>query len=117
ELGIHRRAEARGNALSQNLDHRSARRAGLAHAIEVLLEEFGLLHIRTEKGISADLIPIPARPIDLVRTHLNQRAAHDKAGYDLARDRSGGHPRRRLARRRPPAAAIIVDAVFDVIRI
>src|SRR6185437_11720122 len=60
-------------------------------------------------------VPIPARTVDLVRTHLDQCAAHPKTGHNLACDRTGADPRRRLTRRSPSAAAVIVDAVLDVV--
>ncbi len=55
-----------------------------------------------------------ARSMDFV-AHRHQRAAHDHAGHDLARQRAGGDARRRLARRGAAAAAIVAHAVFHVI--
>ena len=107
ELGVDRRAEARRHAFGHDLDHRAEGRAGLAHAVEIVLEELGLLGVRAEERIVADLVPVPARAVDLVRAHLHQRAAHDQARHDLARDGAGGDARRGLARRGAPAAAII----------
>ena len=115
ELGIDRRAETRRHAFGHHLDHRAAGRARLAHAVEIFLEEFRLLGVGAEERIVADLVPVPARAIDLVRAHLHQRAAHGEARHDLARDGAGSDPRRGLARGGAAAAAIIVDAVFDVV--
>src|ERR1019366_6763535 len=115
ELGIDWRAETRRHAFRHDLDHRAAGRAGLTHAVEIRLEKLRLLGVRAEERIIADLVPVPARAVDFVRTHLDERAAHGQAGHDLARDGAGSDPRRGLARRGAPAAAIIGDAVFDVV--
>ena len=62
-----------------------------------------------------DLAPVPARAIDGVRTHLDERAAHVHARHDLACDGACRHAHRGLARRLPPSSAIIAQAVFDVV--
>ena len=95
--------------------HRADRRAALADAVEIALEERGLVLVRTEKRIARDLVPVPFGAIDLVRTHLHQRAAHFHTGQDLAGDRAGCDPRRGFARRRAAAATIIAQAIFGFI--
>ncbi len=79
ELAVNRRAEARRHAFRHHLDHRADRRAGLAHAVEITPHRLRLLGVRTEERIVADLVPVPAAAIDLVRAHLHQRGAHDHA--------------------------------------
>ena len=115
ELGVDRRAEPRRHAFGDDLDHRADRRAALADAVEIVLEERGLVLVRAEERIARDLVPVPFVAIDLVRAHLHQRAAHVHAGHDLAGDGAGRDPRRGLARRGAAAAAIIAQAVFGLI--
>src|SRR5690242_11244549 len=115
KLGINRRTDSGWHAFGNDLDHRTAGRAGLAHAVEILLEELRLFRVRTEEGVLAHLVPVPARAIDLVRPHLNERAAHDQPGYDLSRNRAGADTRRGLPGGSPSAAPVVVNAVFDVI--
>ena len=115
ELAVDRRAEAGRHAFGDDLDDGADRRAALAHLVEIIGIERGLRGIGTEERIALDLGPVPARAVDGMRSHLHQRAAHDHAGHDLARDRAGGNPRRGLARRLPSAAAIVAQAVFDVV--
>src|SRR6478735_6225539 len=76
ELAIDRCSKARRNAFSYDLDHRAAGGPRLADTVEILLEEFRLLGVGAEKRILADLVPVPARPVDLVRAHLHQGAPH-----------------------------------------
>src|SRR5581483_2313725 len=115
ELGIDRRAQARRNAFGYDLQHRADRRAALADAVEIFLEESGLVLVGTEERIFANLVPVPFVAVDLVRAHLHQRAAHADLGQDLARDGAGRNPHRGLARRGAAAAAIIAQAVFGLI--
>src|SRR6202035_4903818 len=115
ELGVDRRAQARRHAFGDHFDHRADRRAFLADAIEVVLEERGLVLVGTEERISCDLVEIPFVAVDLVWAHLHQRAAHFHAGQYLARDGAGGDAGRGLARRGAAAAAIIAQAVFRFI--
>ena len=83
--------------------------------VEIVGEALGRGGVGREERIAADLVPVPARPVDLQLAHLHQRAANADAGRHLAGDRAGGDARRRLARRGAPAAAIVADAVFCVI--
>src|SRR5437764_1158209 len=83
------RAEAGRHAVGDDLDDRADRGAALADAVEVALEERGLVLVRTEERIARDLVPVPFVAIDPVRAHLHQRAAHLDAGQDLSRDGAG----------------------------
>jgi len=74
-----------------------------------------LLGIRAEERIALDLIPVPARALDSVLAHLDQRAAHRHTGHDFASDRTGGNTRGGFARRLAAAAAIVANAVFGVV--
>src|SRR4029079_16967063 len=86
-----------------------------ADVVEVALEECRLLRIGRKERIALHLVPVPARAIDLVWAHLDQRASHAHPRHDPARDRPGGNTCRGLARGLPAAAAIIADAVFGII--
>src|SRR5262249_53433558 len=87
ELAVGRSAEAGRNALRFDFADGAARRAAFADIVEIAFKELGLRRIRTEEWIALDLVPIPTRPLDPVLTHLDERAPHRHAGYDLARDR------------------------------
>src|SRR5262249_60206870 len=115
ELAIDRRAEPRRHALGDHLDHGTDRGAALADLVDIAFEELGFLGIGREERIAVDLVPIPARAVDLLGSHLDERAAPGHAGHDLARDRAGGDPHRGLARRLPATAAIVANAILDVI--
>ena len=115
ELAVDRRAPAGRNALGDDLDHRADRGAGFSHLVEMVGEARRRLGVGTEERIAGDLVPVPARAVDLQLAHLDQRAANPHPGHDLARDRAGGDARRRLARRGAPAAAIVANAVFGVV--
>src|SRR5262249_47070332 len=117
ELGIDRRTESGRNAVSDNLDNCAAGRTSLPYAIEITFEKLGLLRIRTEEWVLLDRVPVPTRPIDLVRPHLHKGAAHRQAGHNLARNGPGSNPRRSFPRRRPSATPIAMNAVFDAVRI
>ena len=117
ELAVDRRAPACRDALGDDLDHRADRGAGLADVVEIVGEALGGGGVGGEERVPPDLVPVPARPVDLQLPHLHQRAANADAGRHLAGDRPGCDPRRRLARRGAAAAAIVADAVFCVIGI
>src|SRR5262245_66445477 len=91
ELAIDRRAETNRYAFRDNLDHGTHGGTALADVVEIGFEELRLLRIRTEERIALDLIPVPARAIDSVLTHLDQRAAHRRVGPEFARNRTGGN--------------------------
>ncbi len=97
ELAVDRRTETRGHAFRHDLDHRTDRRAALANAVEIIGIERGAVLVGAEERILVDLVPVPVVAIDLVRSHLHQRATHRHARQDLAGDRTGRNPARRLA--------------------
>src|SRR5205085_3465031 len=114
-LAIDRRAKACRDAFSHHLHHSTHRRALLANAVEIILEERGLLCIGAEEWIAVDLLPVPALAVDLVRAYLHQSGADRYSRQHLARHSSGRHPHRGLAGRGTPAAAIIAEAVFHIV--
>jgi hypothetical protein len=61
-------------------------------------------------------VPIPIGAIDLVRTHLHERAADQHLIDDFAGDRACSHAHRGFPRRRASAAAKIPDSIFEIIR-
>src|SRR5262249_28296946 len=115
ELAVDGRAEPRRHALGDDLDDGADRRAGLAHAVEIVGVEFRLLGVRTEERILVDRVPVPAGAVDGMRPHLHEGAAYAQARHDLARNRAGRHAHRGLARRLTAAAAIVAQAVFRII--
>src|SRR5580693_3759670 len=117
ELAVDRRAQPRRHAVGYDFDHRADRRAGFAHAVEIIGKERGLVRIGTEERIALDFGPVPLGAIDPMRPHLHQRAVHLHPGHDFPRDGARRDPRRGLARRLPAAAAIIAQAVFDVVSV
>src|ERR1700674_1127095 len=64
ELAVDRRAEPRWNSLGHDLDHRADRGALLAHAVDIIGEEFRILAVGTEKTVALDLVHPPARADD-----------------------------------------------------
>ena len=76
ELAVDRRAPAGRNALGDDLDHRADRGAGLAHLVEMVGEAAPPPRRRAEERIAGDLVPVPARAVDLQLAHLDQRAAN-----------------------------------------
>src|SRR5215472_7328447 len=115
ELAVNRRAETNRHAFRDDLDDGAHGGTALADVVEIFFEEFRLLRIRTEERIALDLIPAPARALDLVLAHLDQRATDRHARHDFARDRAGGNTHGGLSRRLAAAAAIITNAVFGVV--
>src|SRR5262249_22976857 len=115
KLAVDRRAEPNGHAFRDDLDDSAYGGTALADVVEIGLEELRLLGIRAEERIALNLIPVPARALDPVFAHLDQRAAHRHAGHDFARNRTGGNTRGSFARRLAAAAAIIANAVFGVV--
>src|SRR5262249_47492711 len=115
ELAVDRGAEPGRHAFGDHLDDGAYRRALLAHAIEVVLELLGLAGVGAEERVALDLVPVPARAIDCLGAHLDERAAHRHAGHDLARDRAGCDPHGGLACRLAAAAAVVAQAVLHVI--
>src|SRR5262249_1920584 len=103
------------HTLGDHLDDGAHRRALLANAIEIALELLGLAGVRAEEWVARDLVPVPARAVDLFRAHLDERAAHRHAGHDLARDRAGRDPHRGLARRLATAAAVVAQPILHII--
>src|SRR5204863_5719718 len=90
ELAVDRRAKAGRDAFRHDLDDGPDGRPTLANAVEIAGVEGRLLGVRAEEWIALNLFPVPARAINLVRAHLDERAAHREARHDLARDRTGG---------------------------
>src|SRR6516162_3715811 len=117
QFAVDRRAQSGGHAVGDNFNNRANRGSTLAQAVEIIAKHRCSFGVRTKKRIAVDLIPIPARAIDAMRSHLHQCAAHFESGNDLACDRTGGDPHRGLARRLAAAAAIIAQAVFYIISI
>ena len=62
-------------------------------------------------------MPIPVGAVDPVRSHLDERAAHQDLRDDLPRDRACRYPGSRLTRRGPAAAAIVAYAILGEIGI
>src|SRR6516225_338179 len=117
QLAVDRRAQSGRHAVCDDFNDRANRGSTLAQAIEIIAKHCRDFGIRTKERIAVDLVPIPARAINPMRSHLHERAANLQPGHDLARDRSGGDPHRGLARRLAATAAIVAQAVFYVIRI
>src|SRR5208282_6872852 len=84
ELAIDRCAPACRDALSDNLYDRADRGARLADIVEIIRKSLGGGGVRTEERVPADLIPIPARPVDLQFSDLHQRSANAYAGRHFA---------------------------------
>ena len=116
ELGVEWRAPAGRHAFGDNLDDGADRGPGFANLIEVIGPGFGGLLIRREERVATDLIPVPAGPIDVVGSDLDECAANCDPRNDFARDRAGRNARCGFARRRAAAASIIADAVLRVSR-
>ena len=113
ELVVDRLAEPGRNAARDDLDDRAGRRAGLAHAVEIIGPAQRRRGVRAPERVVLDRPPIPGGAVDRVRPDLHQRAADRHVGAeDLARHRAGGDARGGLARRGAAAAAIVADAVF-----
>ena len=87
EFAIDGRPEACRRALGNHLDYRAHRRAPLADAVEIILEESYFPRVRAEEGIAADLVPVPALPVDLVRSDLHQSGADRHIREHFSRDR------------------------------
>src|SRR5271166_2208014 len=115
ELAVDRRAPACRDALSDNLNDRADRGARLADIVEIVRKSRGGGGVRTEERVPADLVPIPARPVDPQFSDLHQRPANTYGGRHFTCDRAGGDSRGRLTRRGPAAAAIIADPVLRLI--
>src|SRR6516165_6088902 len=115
ELAIDRRPKSGRDTLCNHFDDGAHRGPALADLVKIALEQARLLGVRTEEWIALDLIPIPARAVDLVDPHLNQRGTHPHSRHDLASDSAGSYPHRGLPRGLPAAAAVVADAVFRVI--
>src|SRR6185437_6561680 len=113
ELVVDGIAEAGGNAARHHLDDGAGRGAALPHLVEEAFPDLHRLAVGRPEGIVVDRVPIPARAVDAVGAHLDQRATDgDTGSQDLARDRAGGDAGRGLARRGAAAAAMVADAVF-----
>src|SRR5262245_33126539 len=117
EFAVNGRAETNGYAFRDNLDDGTNRGTAFANIVEIAFEELRLFRIRTEERIALDLVPVPARGLDPVLAHLDQRATHAQARHHFARDRAGSDARGGLARGLTATAAIIADAVFGVVRV
>src|SRR5438093_1435037 len=117
ELAIDRRTEPRRHAVSHDLDDGAGRGARFSHLVEELGPDFDRLGIGTEERVTLDLVPLPIGAVDLVRSDLDQRAAHAYAGNDLAGDSAGRHAVCRLTRRRAARASPVAHAVFHEISV
>src|SRR2546423_8861362 len=111
ELGIVWRARARRYTVGDDFDYCADRRALFPDAVEIVFEERGLFLVRAEERVARDLVPVPVVAIDLMRTHLHQRAAHGHVWQNLAGNGAGRDPRRGLPRGGSSAAAVIAQAV------
>src|SRR2546421_3488794 len=86
-----------------------------ANIVEEILEQRFNDGIRTEERAFYDVIPIPARAVDLVRPDLNKCTANKHLWHNLAGDCAGRNARRGLARRLAAAAALVAQPVFRIV--
>src|SRR5258708_9959767 len=113
ELVVDRIAQTDGNARRHDLDDRAARRATLAHIVEIALPGLAGLAVGTPEGIVAGGVPIPFAAVDFLGAELDHGATYLYAvAQDFARDRAGRDAHCGLARRRAAPAAIVAHAVF-----